>query len=175
MLHEALSDEGEGFHITAGVGRRRGAGEAPDPSAALRLADTRMYAAKVGRPPEPEEPMSGALPRMLEERHPGLGNHLEEVAGLAVACAEALGLAADDIRLVERAAELHDIGKVGIPCGDPGQGAGSPTRKEQFMRRHSVIGERILGGVPSLERGGRRWSLVARALGRRRLPGPAGR
>ena len=34
------------------------------------------------------------------------------------------------------------------------------------MRRHSIIGERILGGVPSLERRRRTGALVARALGR---------
>lgn len=131
--------------------------EACAASAALRLADTRMYAAKVSANPSAEQGIGLALMRMLDERHPGLGSHGREVASLVVACAEGFGLSADDVRSVERAAELHDVGKVGIPSAiltKPG-----PLNEEEweFIRRHSVIGERILGGVPSLERG-RRWS-----------------
>jgi response regulator RpfG family c-di-GMP phosphodiesterase len=36
------------------------------------------------------------------------------VAGMSLAVV-ALGLSADDVRSVERAAELHDLGKVAIP------------------------------------------------------------
>ena len=89
---------------------------------------------------------------MLDERHPGLGSHLEEVASLAVACAESLGLSADDVQLVERAAELHDIGKVGIPSEILTKHGPLGDEELAFMRRHSVIGERILSGLPSLER-----------------------
>ena len=74
-----------------------------------------MYAAKVGPLQSAEEEMSEALTRVLDEHHPGLGSHIEEVADLAGACAEALELSADDVRSVERAAELHDLGKVAIP------------------------------------------------------------
>jgi two-component system, cell cycle response regulator len=152
ILREALSDEGEGFRITSESGMVAVPEEAHDPSAALGLADSRMYAAKVSAHSNPEEAISGALMRMLDERHPGLGSHLEEVASLTVACAEALGLSADDIRSLERAAELHDIGKVGIPSQIlTKQG---PLNEEElaFMRRHTIIGERILSGVPSLAR-----------------------
>jgi HD-GYP domain-containing protein (c-di-GMP phosphodiesterase class II) len=88
---------------------------------------------------------------MLDERHPGLGSHLEEVASLAVACAEALELAPDDIRLIEQAAELHDIGKVGIPSEILTKQGPLTDEESAFMRRHSVIGERILAGTPSLD------------------------
>ncbi|HSI79085.1 MAG TPA: hypothetical protein VK919_00395 [Solirubrobacterales bacterium] len=51
------------------------------------------------------------LRRTLLERHPGLALHGADVARLAVATGERLGL--DPVELVElaRAAELHDIGK----------------------------------------------------------------
>ena len=78
--------------ITSASGVVAVPGEAHESSAALRLADSRMYAAKVGAHPTPEAGMSAALKRMLEERHPGLGSQLEEGASLAVACAESLGL-----------------------------------------------------------------------------------
>ncbi len=152
LLNAALSDEGEGFRITASAGVVAVPEDARDPSVALRLADSRMYAAKAGAHPSAEQDMAVALMRMLDERHPGLGSHVEDVANLAVACAEGLGLSADDVGSVKRAAELHDIGKVGIPAELlTKQGPLSPEEWE-FMGRHSIIGERILAGVPSLAR-----------------------
>jgi diguanylate cyclase (GGDEF)-like protein len=151
LMGEALCDQGEGFHITSESGTVAVPQEAASPSAALRLADARMYAAKVGGRGSAEEAMAGALTRMLDERHPGLGSHLEEVASLAVACAEALELAPDDIRLIEQAAELHDIGKVGIPSEILTKQGPLTDEESAFMRRHSVIGERILAGTPSLD------------------------
>ena len=152
LLREALSDEGEGFRITSESGMVAVPDEAHDPSAALGLADSRMYAAKVSAHSNPEEAISGALMRMLDERHPGLGSHLEEVASLTVACAEALGLPADDIRVAGtcRRAARHRQGRHPLAVLTK-QG---PLSEEElaFMRRHTIIGERILSGVPSLAR-----------------------
>jgi diguanylate cyclase (GGDEF)-like protein len=152
LVREALSDEGEGFCITAASGVAAVPGESADPSAALRLADSRMYAAKITGHPSAEERLSSVLLRMLDESHPGLGSHVEQVAGLAVACAQTLGLAADDVRAVERAAELHDLGKVAIPSAILTKQGPLSDEEWTFMRRHSIIGERILAGVPALER-----------------------
>jgi diguanylate cyclase (GGDEF)-like protein len=152
LLSEALSDIGEGFCITAASGVAAVPEEARGASAALRLADSRMYAAKARVHPSAEQEMSGVLTRMLDERHPGLGDHVEHVASLAVGCAEALGLSADDIQSVQQAAELHDIGKVAIPSEILTKKGALSEEEWEFMRRHSVIGERILTGVPSLER-----------------------
>jgi diguanylate cyclase (GGDEF)-like protein len=152
LLREALSDNGEGFRITAATGMATVPDEATDPSGALRLADSRMYASKVSTQPSPEQRMSDALTRMLDARHPGLAGHVEEVASLAVSCAEALDLSADDTETVRRAAELHDIGKVGIPSAILTKPGRLNDEEWKFMRRHSIIGERILAGIPALER-----------------------
>ena len=152
LLRDALSEEGEGFRITAASGVAAVPREARDPHAALRLADTRMYAAKVSAHPSPEQALSQAMTRMLDEHHPGLGSHVEEVSTLARKCAEALGLSADEVESVERAAELHDIGKVAIPSEILTERGPVGDEEWEFIRRHSIIGERILGGVPSLER-----------------------
>ncbi len=152
LLREALCDEGESFSIRASFGMVTVPEEAGDSSGALRIADSRMYAAKLREHPSPEQGMSGALTRMLEERHPGSRDHLEEVARLAVACAESLDMSADDVRSVERASELHDIGKVAIPSEILTKQGPLTADEWDFMRRHSIIGERILGGVPSLMR-----------------------
>ena len=152
LVREALSDEGEGFRITAASGLALVPDEGADSSAALRLADSRMYAAKISGHPSAEQRLSSVLRRMLDESHPGLGSHVEEVATLAGACAETLGLPEDEVRSVERAAELHDLGKVGIPSAILTKQGPLSDEEWAFMRRHSIIGERILAGVPALER-----------------------
>ncbi|HZG49990.1 MAG TPA: diguanylate cyclase, partial [Thermoleophilaceae bacterium] len=152
LVTEALSESGEGFHITSACGEAAVPDEARSSAAALRVADTRMYAAKVRAHPGTEEALSGAMTRMLDEHHPGLGTHVLEVSALAGICAEALGLSADEVRLVARAAELHDVGKVAIPSAILTKQSGLGDEDWDFVRRHSIIGERILTGVPSLQR-----------------------
>jgi len=151
LLQEALGDEGEGFCITSSTGSVAVPEEAVTSSEALRLADTRMYAAKMSAYPGSDEWISGVLTRMLNERHPGLGGHAEEVANLAGTCAKALGLSTDDVQLVEKAAELHDLGKVGIPSEILTKPGILTDEEMEFVQSHSVIGERILAGAPSLE------------------------
>ena len=152
LVTSALSDEGVGFSITSASGAVAVPGEARDPAAALRLADSRMYASKNSTRPSAEQGISLALTRMLDERHPGLGIHVAEVASLAAACAERLGLPADDVATVARAAELHDLGKVAIPSAILTKNGPLSDEEWVFMRRHSIIGERILAGFPALQR-----------------------
>jgi putative two-component system response regulator len=58
--------------------------------------------------------------------------------------AEAIGLPAERVQLIERAAPLHDIGKVGIP--DNILLKAGPLTSEEFeiMKSHTVIGARML-------------------------------
>jgi diguanylate cyclase (GGDEF)-like protein len=151
QIRHALCEEGEGFQISAACGLADVPAEADDASGALRLADTRMYAAKAGGRPSAEQTVSAALRRMLDERHPGLAGHHEEVAELAAACARVLGLPDNEISSIERAAELHDIGKVAIPSAILSKPARLNEEEWDFIRRHSVIGERILVGIPALQ------------------------
>jgi two-component system cell cycle response regulator len=90
------------------------------------------------------------LLRILREREPALHAHLVGVAELAVAVARQLHLNGEQLDEVARAAELHDVGKVAIPeeiLHKPG-----PLDEEEwaFVRRHTLIGERILGAAPAL-------------------------
>jgi two-component system, cell cycle response regulator len=152
MVCESLSEEGEGFRITASCGVVRIPEDARSSEGALRLADTRMYAAKLATRPTVEHVMSRVLVQMLDERHPGLGDHVEEVSYLAESCARALGLDEDEVDQVRHAAVLHDIGKLAIPesiLNKPGPLTGEEW---DFIRRHPVIGERVLALVPALRR-----------------------
>ncbi len=52
---------------------------------------------------------------------------------------------------MEKAAELHDLGKVGIPSEILTRPGILTDEEMDFVQSHSVIGERILAGAPSLE------------------------
>lgn len=120
-----------------------------------------MYAAKGdSRRNTTERQMSRALLRMLDERHPGLGDHVEEVAELAAACGEALGLSPDAVQALRRAGELHDIGKVAIPDAILHTPGALTEDESKFMREHTVIGERVLAATSCMEPVARivRWS-----------------
>jgi diguanylate cyclase (GGDEF)-like protein len=151
LVRSALGEEGEGFVISAACGVVEIPVDADSSSEALRIADARMYAAKNGSRPTAEFAMSRALLRMLDERHPGLGEHVDDVAELATACATRLGLPEQEVERVRQAGELHDIGKVAIP--GPILHKRGPLADEEwaFIRRHTLIGERILAAVPAMQ------------------------
>jgi diguanylate cyclase (GGDEF)-like protein len=147
---EALSESGEGFDVTASHGVVALPDEAADTIEALRLADQRMYAAKQGGRATAGRQSKDVLLRALAERHPDLGEHNDGVAELAVAVAERLGLTEDDVARVRLAAELHDVGKVAIPDAILDKPGPLDDEEWAFMRRHTLIGERILAAAPSL-------------------------
>jgi two-component system cell cycle response regulator len=91
------------------------------------------------------------LLRALAERDPGLGSHAETVA-MAAATAEALGLPQDEVENVRHASELHDVGKVAIPDAILGKPGPLTDEEWSFVRRHTVIGERIILAAPALAR-----------------------
>jgi diguanylate cyclase (GGDEF)-like protein len=147
----ALSEQGDGFSITCSYGAIVLPVETAEPVEALRIADQRMYANKHAGRTSAGRQSKDVLLRALAERDPGLGTHAETVA-LAAATAEALGLSTDEIEQVRHASELHDVGKVAIPdaiLGKPG-----PLTEEEwgFVRRHPIIGERIILAAPALAR-----------------------
>jgi HD-GYP domain-containing protein (c-di-GMP phosphodiesterase class II) len=89
------------------------------PPPRLRIADTQLYAAKAalyaGRRSNRRDATQPRPPQLLGQRFPDLGSHLDRVAALAAACAHRIGLPADQICSIERAAQLHDIGKAAVP------------------------------------------------------------
>jgi diguanylate cyclase (GGDEF)-like protein/PAS domain S-box-containing protein len=146
----ALTEYGEGFKVEASWGGVILPDEAPDATAALVMADQRMYADKgIGRVSAKQQTRDVVL-RVLEERHPDLHEHSGVVAALARAVGDRMGIAGTELDDLERAAELHDIGKIAIPdtiLNKPG-----PLDHEEwsFMRRHTLIGESMLSAAPAL-------------------------
>ena len=150
LAASALSEQGEGFAIKASHGTVMLPHEARDATLALRIADQRMYAQKEDRRASATRQARDILLQVLHEREPALGNHLKGVAQLALGVAGEMSLLAEEQDEVMRAAELHDVGKMAIPdeiLHKPG-----PLTPEElgFVRRHTVIGERILSAAPAM-------------------------
>jgi diguanylate cyclase (GGDEF)-like protein len=150
----ALAETGEGFAVTSSFGAVILPEEAHEPSEALRLADLRLYAQKHEKRAHREQAHRPLLQALLE-REPGLHAHTEDVASLALAIGRDLGLAEGELDDLQRAALLHDIGKLAIPdtiLHNPGP---LSTEEWAFVQRHTLIGERILAVSPILRAVGR--------------------
>jgi diguanylate cyclase (GGDEF)-like protein len=146
----ALSEHGDGFAVTASYGAVAIPDEASDAAEALRLADQRMYAQKTSARASAGRQSTDVLLRALTERHPSLEGHLDGVARLAVGVGRRLGLDDEALEQLRLAAELHDIGKVAIPDAIVDKPGPLDEDEWAFMRRHTVIGERIVAAAPSL-------------------------
>jgi two-component system cell cycle response regulator len=146
----ALQEHGEGFVVTSAYGAALLPYEAQTPSDALRLADTRMYAHKESRRASVHGQTSGVLLRAQSERDRALGQHASDVADLAEPVARRLGLSDDELRRVRQVAELHDVGKFAIPDAILDKPGALTPDEWELVRRHPVVGQRIVAAAPAL-------------------------
>jgi diguanylate cyclase (GGDEF)-like protein len=146
----AMCESGAQFSVGGSLGVVLLPDEADTPEAAIQLADERMYAAKRGRPRSTHSRTKSVLLETLHAMEPALDAEAELVSGLAVRVSRRLGLEGEELELVARAAQLHCVGKVGIPdtiLNKPGP----LTRPEwEFVRQHTLVGERLLSASSSL-------------------------
>jgi diguanylate cyclase (GGDEF)-like protein len=147
---EALNEHGEGFTVSASYGAVLLPTETNDITEALRLADQRMYAQKSSSRMSAPRQAADVLVQIIGERHPELGEHASVVAHLAEAVSLRLGLSREQADEIKRAAELHDIGKLAIPESILMKVGPLTAAEWEFVRQHTVIGERILSAAPSL-------------------------
>jgi two-component system, cell cycle response regulator len=148
----ALTEEGNGFRIGCSFGAVALPGEAGHAAQALRLADERLYAHKASGRASAGTQSSAVLLTALAARDPDLGAHLDGTGDLAADVAARLGLSAPEVDEVRRAAELHDVGKVAIPDAILVKPGPLDDHEWAFMRRHTIVGERILAAAPALRR-----------------------
>ena len=146
---DALTERGEEFSISASHGVVLLPHEARTLEQALQLADERMYSHKHERSGAREQARD-VLMRTMQAKQPTLSEHSSEVAQLAVAVARRLGMQGEEVDEVARAAELHDVGKVGIPDAILDKPAALDGTEWEFMRQHTILGERILNAAPAL-------------------------
>jgi diguanylate cyclase (GGDEF)-like protein len=146
----ALSEAGKGFSITASHGSVVFPDETRKPSELLASADLRMYANKNKGRPSAARQTTDVLVRVQRERSSLLGPHASEVAELAAAIGQRLGLADQALHLLQQAAELHDIGKVAIPDAVLDKEGDLTENEWRLIREHTVVGERMLSAAPAL-------------------------
>jgi diguanylate cyclase (GGDEF)-like protein len=145
----ALSERGGELSITASYGVVLIPHEAQTLEQALQLADDRMYSHKHGRSGAREQARD-VLMRTIQAKQPNLGDHSSDVAQLAAAVARRMGMVGEEIDEIARAAELHDVGKVGIPDAILDKPAALDATEWELMHQHTVLGERILNAAPAL-------------------------
>jgi two-component system cell cycle response regulator len=87
---------------------------------------------------------------VLAERHPDVGDHSNGVADLAEAVARHMDCSEEQAREVRVGADLHDIGKAAIPDAILSKPGPLDDGEWAFMRRHTLIGERIVASADAL-------------------------
>ncbi|HZI92353.1 MAG TPA: HD domain-containing phosphohydrolase [Thermoleophilaceae bacterium] len=150
----ALSEHGEGFAISTAFGSVVIPQETGDVTEALRKADEAMYAQKHSGRATAGRQSSAVLLRALAERHPDMGEHHDGMAELAEDIGRRLSISGEELAQLRDAAVLHDIGKVAIPDAIINKPSELTEEEWAFMRRHTLIGERILAAAPALARAG---------------------
>ncbi|MBV5263303.1 HD-GYP domain-containing protein [Pinisolibacter aquiterrae] len=98
---------------------------------------------------EREQEIIWRLTKATERRDTDTGDHIARMSRICGILAEGMGLSVEDRRLVEIAAQMHDVGKVGIPdeiLFKPG--ALSPEERK-VMETHTDLGWTILEGSKS--------------------------
>ncbi len=146
----ALEERGETFSIHASCGAVLLPYEATTPDFALQLADQRMYRQKQVRPLAAREQTRDVLVRIMHTKQPELHLHSSDVSRMAVAVGRHFGMNAEQVDELARAAELHDIGKVGIPDAILDKPGALDPNEWEFIRQHTILGERILNAAAAL-------------------------
>ena len=119
----ALTERCELADISAALGMAVIPAEAETTGDALQLADQRMYASKTRGSRETVACTRHLLMQVLAERAPDLQDHVAGVGQLVRTLGHGFGLEATAFDQLVLAAELHDVGKLGIPdaiLGKPG-------------------------------------------------------
>ena len=149
QVSAALSESGAELSIDASLGVVLLPHEADSADHALQIADERMYANKRSRSTARSQ-AGEVLLRTMHAKQPDLDEHSSNVAELATRVARRLGLGGEALDEIARAAELHDIGKVGIPDAILNKPSGLTDAEWEFIYQHTILGERILHGAPAL-------------------------
>ena len=97
-------------------------------------------------------PVLLALITTLEVRDPYTAGHSRRVMGLSLQLGTALGLSVGELERLRIAAQLHDVGKIGVRDAVLHKAGVLTSSEYAEMREHAAIGARIVGAVfPELE------------------------
>ncbi|HWA54900.1 MAG TPA: HD domain-containing phosphohydrolase [Solirubrobacterales bacterium] len=146
----ALSEQGEGFSVGASQGSVLLPSEAGSVKEAMQLVDRRMYANKVSERTSAGSQSRDVLLTALRERQPELAEQAVDIAELALAVAQELDMEAEQRDETYRAAQLHETGKMAIPDAILNKPGPLEDSEWEFVRKHTVIGERIIASAAAL-------------------------
>jgi GAF domain-containing protein/HAMP domain-containing protein len=91
-----------------------------------------------------------ALAAAMEAKDQYTASHADSLAAMAVAVGGRLGLSDGELRMLQYAAVLHDIGKIGIPGNILNKPAALTRDEFETMAQHTIIGERIISRIDYL-------------------------
>jgi len=94
--------------------------------------------------------MVRAFVKAIEVKDGYTRGHAERVADLSVAVAARMGVSYDDRQRIRYGALLHDVGKIGVALGVLCKAGPLDDREFEQMKRHPVIGARVLHDVDFL-------------------------
>ena len=89
------------------------------------------------------------LARAAEFRDDDTGHHVTRVGKYAAIIADELGFDQQAVELMEQAAKLHDIGKIGVPDSVLLKEAKLEANEFELIKRHCSIGNSIINPTPS--------------------------
>lgn len=92
------------------------------------------------------------MAQVLDARDPHTASHCSRVSGYATAIAATMLLSPDEIETIRVGAQLHDVGKIGIP--DAVLRKNGPLTPEEYkiMQQHPRVGRRILERFSQFEK-----------------------
>jgi len=89
-----------------------------------------------------------AIAHMVELRDPYTAGHQREVAGIATAIARELALPEDEVKGIEVASTIHDIGKIAVPAEILTRPGKLTPAEFEIVKTHSQAGADIVADVP---------------------------
>ncbi len=89
-----------------------------------------------------------AITKMVEQRDPYTSGHQLRVSELATAIAKEMDLSPEQIKGLQLAASLHDIGKAFIPAELLSKPSNLTEAETRIIRQHPVLGAEILRQIP---------------------------
>ncbi len=93
----------------------------------------------------------GVMARTLDLRDPYTAGHSERVAAYSRAIALELRLPDREVRLIESAALLHDLGKIAVPDAVLFKPAKLDAAERRMIEVHPTVGASLLGAIRSME------------------------
>lgn len=92
-----------------------------------------------------------SLARAAEHRDNETGNHVLRVGYFAAIIAQQLGWPKAAVEMIQQAAQLHDVGKIGVPDSVLFKPGKLDENEYDIMKRHCALGKQIIAPYNSAE------------------------